>query len=105
VDQPRRLLATIPGLELVEVPEGDQCCGSAGVYNLVEPESAAEIGRRKAANVLATKATLLASANPGCTLQILRHLEEHGASIEAAHPLELLDRAIAEADRREGRSS
>jgi len=98
VDEPRRLLATIPGIELVEVPEGDQCCGSAGVYNLVQPESAAEIGRRKAANVLATRATLLASANPGCTLQILRHLEERGASIEAAHPLELLDRAIADAE-------
>ncbi|BDG05761.1 (Fe-S)-binding protein [Anaeromyxobacter oryzae] len=99
VDQPRRLLATIPGLELVEIPDGDQCCGSAGVYNLVEPESAAEIGSRKAANLLSTGARLVVSANPGCTLQLRRHLAERGATIEAAHPLELLDRAIAAARR------
>jgi glycolate oxidase iron-sulfur subunit len=102
VEPPRRLLATIPGLELVEVPDGDQCCGSAGVYNLIEPESAAEIGRRKAASVLATGAPVLASANPGCTLQIRKHLAERGAGIAAAHPLELLDRAIAAADREGG---
>jgi glycolate oxidase iron-sulfur subunit len=97
VDQPRRLLGTIPGLQLVEIPDGEQCCGSAGVYNLVQPDSAAEIGRRKAANVLATRATLLASANPGCTLQIRKYLAERGEQIETAHPLELLDRAIARA--------
>ncbi|HEY6147070.1 MAG TPA: heterodisulfide reductase-related iron-sulfur binding cluster, partial [Thermoanaerobaculia bacterium] len=67
---PRALLRQIPGLELLEVPDGDQCCGSAGIYNLTEPASADEIGARKAANVLSTRADLLASANPGCTLQI-----------------------------------
>ncbi|WP_242394241.1 (Fe-S)-binding protein [Anaeromyxobacter oryzisoli] len=100
VDEPRRMLATIPGLELVDVPDGDQCCGSAGVYNLVEPESAAEVGRRKAANVLSTGARLVVSANPGCTLQLRRHLAERGATVEAAHPIELLDRAIAAAGER-----
>jgi glycolate oxidase iron-sulfur subunit len=99
-EAPRRLLRTIPGLELVEIPEGDQCCGSAGIYNLVQPESADEIGRRKAANVRATNATLLASANPGCTLHVTRLLRESGATIEAAHPVEILDRAITRAERK-----
>jgi glycolate oxidase iron-sulfur subunit len=94
VDAPRALLRAIPGVELVEIPDGEQCCGSAGIYNLVEPESADEVGRRKAEAVLSTKATLLASANPGCSLQIRRMLAERGAGIEAAHPVELLDRAI-----------
>jgi glycolate oxidase iron-sulfur subunit len=96
-EEPRRLLRTIPGLELVEIADGDQCCGSAGIYNLVEPESAAEVGRRKAERVLATGVKVVASANPGCTLQIRSHLDERGAAIEFVHPLELLDRAIAEA--------
>jgi glycolate oxidase iron-sulfur subunit len=93
-EAPRSLLRSIPGVELVEVGDGEHCCGSAGIYNLVQPESATEVGRRKAEAVLATKATLLASANPGCSLQIRRMLEERGAGIEAAHPLEILDRAI-----------
>lgn len=94
-EAPRSLLRTIPGLEIVEVPDGEQCCGSAGVYNLVEPESAEEIGRRKAEAVLSTRATLLASANPGCSLQIRRMLAGRGADLEAAHPIEILDRSIA----------
>jgi glycolate oxidase iron-sulfur subunit len=94
VDAPRRLLKTIPGLELVEIPDGEQCCGSAGVYNLVEPRSAEDIGRRKADAVLSTKASLIASANPGCSLQIRRLLDERGAAVEAAHPIEILDRSI-----------
>jgi glycolate dehydrogenase iron-sulfur subunit len=93
-DAPRQLLRAIPGLELVDVPDGEMCCGSAGIYNLVEPRSADDIGRRKAEAVLSTKAVLLASANPGCSLQIRRMLEERGASLEAAHPVEIIDRAI-----------
>jgi len=93
-DPPRALLRGIPGVELVEVPDGDQCCGSAGVYNLLEPGSAEAIGERKAAAVLSTKATILASANPGCSLQIRRMLAARGEAVEAAHPVEILDRAI-----------
>jgi glycolate oxidase iron-sulfur subunit len=93
-DAPRALLRGIPGLELVEIPDGDQCCGSAGVYNLVEPESAEQIGARKAENVLATRPDLLASANPGCSLHIRRMLAARGADVPAAHPIEILDRAI-----------
>ena len=92
--QPRRLLGAIPGLELVEIPDAEQCCGSAGVYNLLRPEEAEEIGRRKAASVLSTGADLLISANPGCTLQIQRHLRETGRTIRAMHTVELLDASI-----------
>jgi glycolate oxidase iron-sulfur subunit len=97
-DPPRALLRSIPQLELVEVPDGEQCCGSAGVYNLVEPDSANEIGRRKADNVVTTRAAILASPNPGCSLHIRRMLAERGVELEAAHPIELLDRSIAAAE-------
>jgi glycolate oxidase iron-sulfur subunit len=93
-DPPRALLRAIPGLELVEVPEGDQCCGSAGIYNLVQVEAANEIGARKASNVLSTRAAWLASANPGCTLHIQRLLRERGSDISAAHPIEFLDLSL-----------
>jgi glycolate oxidase iron-sulfur subunit len=93
-EAPRALLRGIPGVELVEVPDGDQCCGSAGVYNLLEPSSAEAIGGRKADAVLSTKATILASANPGCSLQIRKTLDARGEALETAHPIELLDRAI-----------
>jgi glycolate oxidase iron-sulfur subunit len=93
-EPPRALLRAIPGLELVEVPEGEHCCGSAGVYNLVEVEAANEIGRRKVDNVLSTQAVFLASANPGCTLHIQRLLAERGESLPAAHPIEILDASL-----------
>ncbi len=95
-EQPRALLRSIPGLELVEIPDGDQCCGSAGVYNIFEPESAAEIGARKVDNVLAVAPDVLASANPGCTLQIGAILAKRGRTILAAHPIEILDASLAD---------
>jgi glycolate oxidase iron-sulfur subunit len=94
-DAPRALLAGIPGLTLLEIPDADQCCGSAGIYNLVEPQSSDEIGRRKAENVLSVKPDLLASANPGCTLQIRRLLGELGTVLPVAHPVEILDASLA----------
>lgn len=96
---PRELLRAIPGLELVEVPDGDQCCGSAGIYNLVQPVSADLIGARKAAAVLATGAGWLASGNPGCTLHIQGRLRERGADIQAAQPIEILDASIRAASK------
>jgi glycolate oxidase iron-sulfur subunit len=93
--EPRLLLIGIPGLELVEIPEGDQCCGSAGIYNLVEPESSEEIGSRKVGNVLSVSPDLLASANPGCTLQIQKLLRQRGKVLPAAHPIEILDASIS----------
>ena len=92
--QPRALLQGIPSLELVDVADGEQCCGSAGTYNLFQPESADEVGERKVAAVLRTRPELLASANPGCTLHIQRLLKDRGLSLRAAHPVEILDASI-----------
>jgi glycolate oxidase iron-sulfur subunit len=92
--QPRALLRGIPGLELVEIPDSDQCCGSAGIYNLVEPESSRAIGARKLDNLLSVSPELLVTANPGCTLQLQMLLRERGQSLRAAHPIELLDRSL-----------
>lgn len=88
---PRALLARIPGVEILEIPDGDLCCGSAGIYNLVQPEPAEALGRRKAEAVTSTHPDLLCAANPGCLLQIRRHLGEH---VRTAHPLELLAEAL-----------
>lgn len=94
-EQPKALLASIPGIELVDLPDGEQCCGSAGVYNLVQTASAEQIGNRKVEAVLSVKPQLLASGNPGCTLQIQRLLQERGLKLPAAHPIEILDASIA----------
>ena len=87
------LLRSIPGVEIVEPADWELCCGSAGIYNLVQPEAAAELGRRKAANLLATGAEAIAAANPGCSIQIAAHLED-GERIPIYHPMTLLDHSI-----------
>jgi glycolate oxidase iron-sulfur subunit len=91
---PRELLRAIPGLSLVEPPEWELCCGSAGIYNLTQPDTAAELGRRKAANLAGTGADAIAAANPGCTLQIAAHLSRGAGPMPVLHPMTLLDRAI-----------
>ena len=92
--QPRELLRAIPELNLVEVADAGTCCGSAGVYNLLQPEAASELGARKAESVLATGAPLLISANPGCSLQIASALAARGQDIAVAHTAEVLDASI-----------
>jgi glycolate oxidase iron-sulfur subunit len=93
---PRQLLRAIPGLELLEVrEEAAVCCGSAGVYSLLAPEAAYELGRRKARNLLATGAQAIAAANPGCAAQIGFHLAELGHPLAVHHPIQLLWRSIA----------
>jgi glycolate oxidase iron-sulfur subunit len=92
--QPRELLRQVPDLELVEPGEWEICCGSAGVYNLLEPEPAAELGERKARNLLDTGADAVAAANPGCVLQITTHTKRLGRALPVYHPLELLARSI-----------
>jgi glycolate oxidase iron-sulfur subunit len=92
--QPRDLLRAIPGLTLVEVPDAGTCCGSAGVYNLLQPAAASELGARKAESVQSTGAPLLISANPGCSLQIASALADRGQSIAVAHTAEVLDASI-----------
>jgi glycolate oxidase iron-sulfur subunit len=91
---PRQLLGAVPGLELREISEAEICCGSAGVYNLLEPEPAAELGERKARNLLATGADLLATANPGCLLQLRASLARLGERLPMAHVMEVVDAAI-----------
>jgi glycolate oxidase iron-sulfur subunit len=92
--QPRDLLRGIPGLELVEPDGWEICCGSAGVYNLLEPAAADDLGRRKAERLLATGAEAIAAANPGCALQIAAHLERLGRPLPVHHPMELLAASI-----------
>jgi glycolate oxidase iron-sulfur subunit len=92
--QPRSLLREIPGLELVELRDPGVCCGSAGVYNLLQPDAAAALGARKADSVAASDAALLISANPGCTLQISAALAAQGVTIRTAHIAEVLDASI-----------
>jgi glycolate oxidase iron-sulfur subunit len=91
---PRTLLHGIPGLELVELADAGVCCGSAGVYNLLQPDAARELGSRKADSVIASGASLLISANPGCTLQISSELSTRGISLRTAHTAEVLDASI-----------
>ena len=94
--QPRALLEAIPGLELLEVSiERDLCCGSAGIYNLVQPEAAAQLGERKARHLLDTGAQAIAAGNPGCAAQLDVHLRALGAPLPIHHPVELLSRSIA----------
>jgi glycolate oxidase iron-sulfur subunit len=92
--QPRQLLKQIPNVQLKEPIDAALCCGSAGVYNMLQPETANELGRQKVTNLVATGATIIASANPGCTLQIAKHLELQGHQTKIYHPIELLDLAI-----------
>jgi glycolate oxidase iron-sulfur subunit len=93
-DQPRTLLRGIPGLELAELAEPDLCCGSAGIYNLVQPQAARELGDRKVSDVLATRADLLVTGNPGCLLQISSTARRRGADLAVAATASLLDASI-----------
>lgn len=92
--QPRQLLAKIPQVQLQEPLDAGLCCGSAGIYNMLQPEVAQELGRQKVTNLLNTGATVIASANPGCSLQISQHLQDRQSSVPIYHPMELLDRSI-----------
>jgi glycolate oxidase iron-sulfur subunit len=92
--QPRKVLSRIPGLTLVEVAEPDICCGSAGIYNLLEPEPAAQLGERKARNLLATGAQVVITSNPGCTLQLREHLRRLGRPLPVLHPMEVVDASM-----------
>ena len=110
--QPRAVLRTIPDLEVVDIPEAAICCGSAGIYNIVMPHPAAELGDRKAANIRSVQPDVVVTANPGCLLQIGKHLaapaldgktadgraqegtEPDRADVPLLHPVQLLDASI-----------
>jgi glycolate dehydrogenase iron-sulfur subunit len=98
--QPRAVLRSIPDLELVDLPEAELCCGSAGIYNMIMPDAAADLGVRKAANARSVEPDVIVTANPGCLLQIGKYLEgadstaDGGGPIPLLHPVQLLDAAI-----------
>ncbi|KNX37475.1 (Fe-S)-binding protein [Luteipulveratus halotolerans] len=99
-DQPRELLRGVPALRLKEIRDAAVCCGSAGVYNILQPEAASQLGEQKARNVLDTGAELLVTANPGCLMQIAASARDLGRPIAVAHTAEVLDAALRGVDAR-----
>lgn len=92
---PRQVLAAIPGLEVVEMPESSICCGSAGTYSITEKEMSQRLGRRKARNVASTKAQVVATGNPGCALQMHNALRDMGEDVKVRYVVDLLDEAYS----------
>jgi glycolate oxidase iron-sulfur subunit len=92
-DEPRRVLGLVPGLEVVEIASGDRCCGAAGLYQVTEPELSGRLMGEKAEAIRATGATTIASANPGCSIQIAAGLRALGVTAEVLHPVQFLDQA------------
>lgn len=95
--QPREVLKVIPGLKLVELPESNWCCGSAGIYNITQPEMSRQLLDRKLAHIKATGALVVASANPGCSVQLAAGLRQNGSPVQVAHPITLLAAAFRRA--------
>jgi len=94
--EPREVLGWVPGLRVVDVPGGDRCCGAAGIYNVTQPVLADELQAQRAAGIRDTAVSIVASANPGCSMQIAAGLAvDGGPAVEVVHPVELLDRALA----------
>jgi glycolate oxidase iron-sulfur subunit len=93
VAQPRQVLRSIPNLELVELPEANWCCGSAGIYNVIQPETAGKLLERKLDWIAFTKATVVATGNPGCLLQVANGARQRGMPLRVAHPVTLLAEA------------
>ena len=92
--QPRSLLAQIPGLTLAEIPEAPVCCGSAGIYNLVQPDAANELGDRKAQLIVPLNVDLVATGNPGCLLQLQSALARSGHKTSVVHTIQILDASL-----------
>ena len=101
--QPRSLLRSLPGIELADLAESSWCCGSAGVYAITQPDQADALLRRKVGNVNRTGAAIVATANPGCQLQIARGLSDAGSSVSVVHPVSLLARAYRREDQESDR--
>jgi glycolate oxidase iron-sulfur subunit len=95
-EQPRALLRSVPGLQLVDLQESDWCCGSAGTYNLTEPAMARRLLNRKVDNIQVTAADLVVTGNPGCLMQIRAGLQQRGLPIKAVHTVDLLAEAYEE---------
>ena len=91
--QPRQVLRAIPNLKLVELPESTWCCGSAGIYNLIQPEMAGDLLDRKLKHIKTTRATVVATGNPGCLLQIINGARKQNIPLRVVHPITLLAEA------------
>lgn len=98
VSQPRQVLRAIPGLQLIELPESNWCCGSAGIYNIVQPEMANQLLERKMKNIARTGASIVANANSGCLLQLINGAKQRNMNIRVAHPMTLLAEAYRRGD-------
>ncbi len=94
---PRQLLRSIPNVTLLEIPQSEICCGSAGTYNLEHPEVAEQLGQRKAQNILSTGCEAIVAGNIGCIVQIGLHLKQNGQSMPIYHTIEILDQAYRQA--------
>ena len=94
ISEPRQVLAQVPKLDVREIPEAGMCCGSAGIYNLVEPEAAEQLGALKEKQCLSTEADTIVSSNPGCLLQIKSSLERSGRTLRTMHLVEIVDASI-----------
>jgi glycolate oxidase iron-sulfur subunit len=90
-EPPLAVLAAIPGLEIVPLTDADQCCGAAGIYNVVEPSTAAAVLSPKIDNIIQTGASLVVTGNPGCHMQIGAGLRQSGSAVRVVHLVELLD--------------
>jgi glycolate oxidase iron-sulfur subunit len=95
VSPPLAVLAAIPGLQIAPLTDADQCCGSAGIYNLIEPDVSNAVLAPKLANIRATAAPLVATGNPGCMMQIGAGLHRAGIAARSVHPVDLLDASYA----------
>jgi glycolate oxidase iron-sulfur subunit len=93
--QPRKLLQSIPGLELIEMPESDWCCGAAGTYNLTQPEMSGRLAERKLVNADKTRPDIIATGNAGCLMQLLQHVRSTNRPYRVMHPIDLLDAAYS----------
>ena len=96
--QPRQVLKAIPGVTLVELSEANWCCGSAGIYNLVQPEMADELLERKLKHIRSTGSGVVATGNPGCLLQIINGAKEANLPLRVVHPVTLLAEAYRRGD-------
>ncbi len=96
--EPREVLSAIPGLRVVELRNGDRCCGAAGLYNVLEPELSGELAKDKVEAISESGVAVVATANPGCAMQLTVGLREAGARVRVVHPIELLDRAYRASD-------
>ncbi len=93
---PRELLALLPNAQIVSLPESEMCCGSAGTYNITQPQMANDLLRRKMEKIAQTGATICATGNPGCAMQLMLGARKFGPKVEIKHPIELLDEATAD---------